>query len=50
MAALQGWDRLPFLLPAALIGFPIGGFFFGRWTWKFFEEEFERASREKPNG
>ena len=34
MAAMQGWDRLPVLLAIALVGFPIGGYFFGAWVWK----------------
>jgi hypothetical protein len=33
MGFLQGWDRLPFLLPVALVMFPIGGIYWGRWVW-----------------
>jgi hypothetical protein len=49
MAAWQGWDRLPLLLPLALVAFPIGGFFFGRRMWNVFEEQFQQASRDKPD-
>ncbi|HVL12023.1 MAG TPA: hypothetical protein VM529_05630 [Gemmata sp.] len=47
MAAVQGWDRLPTLLTLALIGFPIGGYFFGAWTWKVCEAQYQKALAEK---
>lgn len=43
MAFVQGWDRLPIMLPLALIGFPIGGYFFGAWTWRVSEAQYQRA-------
>lgn len=46
MAAVQGWDRLPRLLAFAVIGFPIGGIFFGLWTWKLAEDRYQQASQE----
>lgn len=48
MAAVQGWDRLPILIPVSLIAFPIGGYFFGAWTWKMTEAKYQRANREIP--
>lgn len=44
MAFMQGWDRLPLLLAVSMIGFPIGGIFFGLWTWKTFEKQFQEAN------
>jgi hypothetical protein len=41
MSAIQGWNRLPGLLLIALIGFPIGGIFFGKLMWKIFEGRFQ---------
>jgi hypothetical protein len=49
MAAIQGWDRLPILLPVALIGFPIGGYFFGVWTWRTSEKAYRKAMENKPD-
>jgi hypothetical protein len=49
MAAVQGWQRLPLLLAIALIGFPLGGYFVGRCTWKLTEARFQQASRDKPD-
>lgn len=49
MAALQGWKHLALFLTLAAIGFPIGGYFFGRWTWSLFEKQFEQASRNEPD-
>ena len=46
MAAMQGWSRLPFLLVLALILFPIGGFFYGCWTWKVAENRYRQASQD----
>jgi hypothetical protein len=43
MAAIQGWDRLPILMPISLVGFPIGGFFAGAWVWKKAEAEYSKA-------
>jgi hypothetical protein len=45
MSALQGWERLPILLPLALIGFPIGGYFFGVCTWRTTAAHREQAAR-----
>jgi hypothetical protein len=42
MSAVQGWDRFWLLLPIALIGFPIGGYFFGAMTWKKTEENYQK--------
>lgn len=49
MAAMQGWERLPLLLALAVICFPIGGFFYGMWTWKMAENQYQQASRDKPD-
>ena len=48
MAASRGWDRLPILLALAVIGFPIGGYFFGVVTWKTSEKQFAEATRNNP--
>lgn len=40
MSAMQGWDRLPLLLVIALIGFPIGGIFFGKLMWRILEARY----------
>jgi hypothetical protein len=42
---LRGGDQLPVLLVLALIIFPIGGYFFGQWTWKKGEENFQQGSK-----
>jgi hypothetical protein len=42
MAAMQGWDRLPFLLVGALILFPIGGIFWGRYMWRMMEARYQK--------
>jgi hypothetical protein len=47
MAAMQGWERLPVLLAMALVGFPIGGYFFGMWVWKASESQYQQALAEK---
>lgn len=47
MAAIQGWNRLPILLPIALIGFPIGGVFFGKLIWKMSEARYQEALRTR---
>jgi hypothetical protein len=39
----QGWDRLPALLAFGLIGFPIGGYFWGDWMWKRLEKQYEKT-------
>ena len=44
MAAQQGWQHLTGLLPIALVGFPIGGYFFGVWTWRVYESQFDRIN------
>lgn len=49
MAAIQGWDRLPTLLPIALVGFPVGGFFFGAYVWKASEKQYLEARGEAPD-
>ncbi len=33
----EGWDRLPILLPIALVLFPFGGYFFGAIMWRMME-------------
>jgi hypothetical protein len=43
MSAVQGWERLPLYLMLALIGFPIGGYFFGAWTWKRAEQVYQKS-------
>jgi hypothetical protein len=43
MSALQGWQRLPFYLPFALIGFPVGGYFFGARIWTKTEQEYQKS-------
>jgi hypothetical protein len=47
MAAMEGWNRLPLLLAFAIIGFPIGGFFFGWWNWKMAEGRYQQTLRDK---
>ena len=42
MGAMQGWDQFPILLCLALIGFPIGGYFFGVWVWKLNESAYQK--------
>ena len=49
MAAWQDWSRLPRFLGFALVGFPIGGYFFGLLTWSFSEKRFQQALREDPD-
>ena len=46
MAASQGWNRLPLLLPIALILFPIGGYFVGAFTWKMTEADYLKQRPE----
>ena len=47
MTAMSGdWDRLPLTLGIALVGFPIGGWFFGHFTWKAAEKRYEKALAE----
>lgn len=47
MTAMEGdWDRLPILMPGAVVAFMIGGYFFGRWTWRIAENQYERAKRD----
>ena len=43
MAWIQGWNRLPMFLVLALIGFPIGGIFYGRLMWRVFEARYEAS-------
>jgi hypothetical protein len=43
MSALQGWHSLSFFLPTALIIFPVCGYFFGAWTWKKTEGEYQKS-------
>jgi hypothetical protein len=45
MAFEKGWPELPMFLILGLIGFPIGGFFLGRWMWKRNERDFNNASQ-----
>jgi hypothetical protein len=47
MAAIQGWDRLPILLPLALVLFPIGGIFWGKWMWKWGEARYQKAMQDR---
>ena len=49
MAALQGWNRLPLFLVLALIGFPLGGVFYGKLMWRIFEARYEagRGGKDK---
>jgi hypothetical protein len=48
MTAVRGeWDRLPILLAIALVGFPIGGYFFGALMWKTSEAAYRKAIEEK---
>ena len=35
MAWSEGWTKFLQLLPIALITFPIGGYFWGAWMWKW---------------
>jgi hypothetical protein len=43
MSAMQGWERLPLLLALGLVGFPIGGYFFGAFMWKRMESEYQKS-------
>ena len=44
MAAMEGWENLPILLPLAVICFPVGGYFFGAIMWRLFEAQFKRTT------
>ena len=46
-AALRNWEDLPRLLALALVGFPIGGYFFGTLVWKSSESRYQKALAEK---
>jgi hypothetical protein len=48
MAAIRGWDQLPLLLTLALVGFPIGGYFFGAYVWKASEKQYLEARGDAP--
>jgi len=43
LAVFQGWERLPLNLPIALVLFPIGGYWFGAWMWRFGEQKYQQA-------
>ena len=47
MAFMQGWSKLPLYLVLAVIGFPIGGYFFGQRIWKKGEENFRQANQSQ---
>jgi hypothetical protein len=48
MTAANGdWERLPVTLGIALVGFPIGGYFFGALMWKMSEAAYRKAVEEK---
>ena len=47
MSAIQGWNRLPIYLPLALVGFPIGGIFFGKTMWKKMEAKYREALQKQ---
>jgi hypothetical protein len=47
---MQGWDRLPYVLPISLIIFPIGGIYWGRWVWKATERSYADYLRDKASG
>jgi hypothetical protein len=47
MSAIQGWNRLPIYLPLALVGFPIGGIFFGKTMWKKMEAKYHEALQKQ---
>jgi uncharacterized membrane protein len=47
MAWMQGWNQLPGFLIFGLIGFPIGGYFYGRLMWRIFEARYDAAKQEK---
>jgi hypothetical protein len=47
MAWMHGWNELPLLLPFALIGVPIGGYFWGAWMWNRIEKQYRQALRER---
>jgi hypothetical protein len=46
MAFLNGRDRLPMYFVLGVIIFPIGGYFFGSWTWAKLEEKFRQAEQD----
>jgi hypothetical protein len=43
--SFRQWDRLPLNLVLAMILFPIGGYFFGKWTWNKSESGFQQANQ-----
>ena len=43
----QGWDQLPGLLIFGLIGFPIGGYFWGAWMWTHIEKKYNQALTQR---
>jgi len=49
MTATQGWSILPSALPFALIGFPIGGYFWGAFMWWFAEIAYRRIVSTPPS-
>jgi hypothetical protein len=50
MTAMRGqWERLPIPLTIDVIGYSIGGYFFGLFTWKWSEKQYEEATRNNPS-
>lgn len=43
MSAIKGWSQFPIFLPIALIVYPIGGYYFGSWTWKKAEDDYQKS-------
>ncbi len=44
MAWSKGWEQWPIFLGFGLIGFPIGGYFWGQWMWKAQENAYLRGN------
>jgi hypothetical protein len=48
MIALDGWHTLPFILPGALILFPIGGYVWGAIMWWLAEAAYRKTILNPP--
>ncbi len=47
MAAQRGFDHFVWDLGLALILFPIGGYFWGSWMWRFNERQFAESRQDR---
>jgi hypothetical protein len=46
LPVVPSWDQLPFLFTRSLIICPIGGYFFGLFTWAATEAQYEKSTRD----